>query len=538
MSYALSGYYALFPVEEIPVVYIEDINDNLASRFVDLIAHHTGIKVRSQEQHTLISKIYQRMKELKIGNPQEYYQLLANSYSDNNNQEWQNLVLLITNIESYFFRDRGQFNLLRFHILPEIIKKQELTRQLKIWSAGCSTGEEPYSLAILIQEMIPNIHQWNVKIIATDINTQALAKAKHGVYNSWSFRIVPAEVKAQYFEKVFDDYKIKHSLKRLITFEKLNLVYDLFPSVQLDIHDFDLIICRNVFIYFDHESIAKVVHKFFNCLKESGYLLTGHAELYGQNLSDFKTKIFPESVIYQHPEKSQKTALNSLNPPTMLSYDHNLTHLSSHIELLPTITPTTAPLQNQQPYSRTTLPYQPKVGNLPPKQPQVDIVSPHDLEDAQRLVQQKSYRQAQTKLDKLLKQQPRNYEAHLLKAQIYANLGKYEKASSYCHSAIALDSFAIAPYYLLAQIAEEQGNVEEAKRLLKKVIYLDSSSLTAYCDLGNLYQQEGDHGRAQKMYETALNLLRQLPPDQILPEIQNLTVADLMAQLDSKLNPN
>lgn len=520
------------------MVYIEDINDNLALKFIDLIAQHTGIKVRSQEQHTLITKIYQRMKELRISYPEQYYQLLANSYNSDNNEEWQNLVLLITNIESYFFRDRGQFNLLRFHILPEIIKRQQQTRQLKIWSAGCSTGEEPYSLAILLQEMIPNIQQWHIQIIATDINHQALAKAQQGVYNSWSFRIVPAEVKAQYFDQVHDDYKIKHPLKQLISFHKLNLVYDLFPNVQLGINDFDLIICRNVFIYFDYESIAKVVHKFFKSLKESGYLLTGHAELYGQNLSDFKTLIFPESVIYQHPESSQKTTLEPVKSTKTLSYQHNLVNLSYQPELLPTINPISAPIDSQQPNSYTKLLSQPQVEKLKSKQGQSEVHSQPQLEDARRLVEQKNYSQAQAKLDKLLKQQPRNYEANLLKAKIYANLGKYEKASSYCHSAIALDSFAIAPYYLLAQIAEEQGNVEESKRLLKKVIYLDSTSLTAYCDLGNLYRQEGDHGRAQKMYQTALDLLRQLPPEQILPETNNLTVADLIVQLETQLNTN
>ncbi len=263
------------------------------------------------------------MKNLKLDFPESYYQLLT-SLSADSAQEWQELVILFTNIESYFFRDQEQFSLLRNHIFPEIIKRKHnnKTKTIRICSSGCSSGEEPYSLAILLKELIPDLEQWNLMILGIDINQVALQKARTGIYSSWSFRKVDAEIKQRYFQIIDNEYHIDQQIKQMLKFQNLNLVKDPFPQQNSELREMDLIICRNVFIYFEASAIAKVLDKFYYTLQPLGYLITGHTELYSQNLSRFQTQVFPESLVYQ------RQAANSFDP----SIEFRTSKINSSIE--------------------------------------------------------------------------------------------------------------------------------------------------------------------------------------------------------------
>ena len=276
----------------------QSLSERLIQAFIRLIANHTGLEIRERDKVALSEKIILRMKRLKLGSPETYYQLL-NSATSESNQEWKIFVILLTNIESYFFRDQDQFNLLQNHILPELIKRKQNNKTIRICSAGCSSGEEAYTIAILLKELLPDLEQWNLMILGIDINQDALQKATKGIYRSWSFRRVDVEIVQRYFEAINDQYHLKPSIKQMVEFQALNLVKELFPHPNTELREVDLILCRNVFIYFEPSAIAKVLNKFYDALQPLGYLITGHAELYGQNLSKFQTKIFPESVVYQ-----------------------------------------------------------------------------------------------------------------------------------------------------------------------------------------------------------------------------------------------
>ncbi|MGI2901787.1 CheR family methyltransferase [Tolypothrix sp. VBCCA 56010] len=268
----------------------------LTEAFIKLIAQHTGLEIRERDQADLSEKIFFRMRALNILFPEDYYQLLEFS-SIQSYQEWQRLVLLLTNLESYFFRDKEQFNLLRDRILPELIQRQQNNKTLRICSAGCSTGEEPLSLAIVLKELIPYPEQWNLMILGVDINQEALKKAKQGIYTPWSLRSIDPEIMQRYFLHLNNQYYLDMQIKQMVKFKYLNLVKDSFPEHN-EMRDIDLIICRNVFIYFEASAIAKVLDKFHHILKPSGYLIAGHTELCGQDLSHFETKLFPESLVY------------------------------------------------------------------------------------------------------------------------------------------------------------------------------------------------------------------------------------------------
>ena len=279
------------------------LSEDLGEAFIRLIAKQTGLEMRDRDRAGLSNQIFLRMKALNLDFPINYYHILiANTIESD--REWQSFAINLTNLESYFFRDKEQFSLLRHHILPELIQRKENSKTLRICSAGCSTGEEPYSIAILLNELLPDIEEWNLIIFGLDLNQKALQKAQTGIYRHWSFRHVDPELKDRYFRLINNHYHIDDIIQKSVRFRNFNLVKEPLPQPDSELQDIDLIICRNVFIYFDSSAIAKVLDKFYHALQPLGYLITGHSELYGQNLSQFQTKVFPESIIYQRPDNN------------------------------------------------------------------------------------------------------------------------------------------------------------------------------------------------------------------------------------------
>lgn len=547
------------------------MNEPLIEKFIKLICATTGLQVREQDRDTLQKKILLRMKLLKLSTPEEYYQLLEAGTTAINTPsglqseyEWKELSLLLTISESYFFRDRGQFHLLKNYILPELIERQRPTRSLRIWSAGCSTGEEPYSLAILIQEMIPDWEQWDISILGTDINQSNIEKAKRGIYSSWSFRMVDPNLQEQHFSHRKGEWQLSERIRNMVTFQYGNLVQDSYPNISIGIHNLDLIICRNVFVYFSAKAISLVLKKFYNSLRLGGYLMTAHAELYAQSLGHFRAKVYPESVVYNRCENilrepsidvwSQESQLHQLSVRDRTAWSANPANPIVMQELpvvekkparkpfFPSVEPATSnsiqatslPLKTSTP---TTIPTQtslPRSSNTTAALPQQKIAQAL-LMEAESLFQKEAYLEAIKKAQQLITLQPTQIAAHHLMAQSYANLGQYEKASIACHQAIQLDSLSAEPYYLLAHIAEEQGDIEEAKRLCKRIIYLAPSSIFAYLELASLYEREGDIQRAKKMRTTAVDLLKEINPNAIIEQKSQLKASELLQYVQKML---
>ncbi len=526
------------------------IDPGLIQKFVRLISAQTGLYIREQDRPILARKIASRMKSLQLTDAQQYYQVLASVSTNSNSppaksahREWRQLIRLLTTIESYFFRDKGQFFLLRHHLLPELIQhRRDVARlaenatkpSLRIWSAGCSTGEEAYSLAILVSELIPDLDRWDILIVGTDINDKALEKARRGVYGPWSFRLVDEQLKRQYFHQNRYELEIDDRIKKIVTFQYGNLVCDDFPNSNPNLDRIDLILCRNVFIYFDPISISKVLDKFYRALRERGYLMTAHAELHGIGLGKFLSKMFPQSVVYQRPPEGEPQLAN------VPASNERAFPLRS----LP-------PLPYQQPWaspSPSSAP--PRYSSRPtrrPVPPATETRSPRPNGDSNAELAEACFREATVAFvngaylkaidaaGRATDLQPRYFDAYYLLARSHANLGDYNRAIYYCQQALQIDAIAVAPYYLLAHIAEEQGNIDKAKTLFKRIIYLEPNSIFAYLELGSIYDKEGNYNRAVKMRTTALELLQELPRDRTLDPDSRLTVADLIQQVRKML---
>jgi len=519
-------------------------SEEMIQRLIQLVVSHTGLQIREQDRKSFCQKIETRINYHRLFSPEQYYQLLS-ADTEESHQEWRQLMLLLTTLETYFFRDQGQFSLLKNHLLPQLIEQKrqaayisgESKPSLRIWSAGCSTGEEPYSLAILLQEMIINWENWNIFILGTDINLEAIEKAKEGFYSSWSFRMVNTDIHKKYFQQIKDGYLIAKTIREKVRFQQGNLVKDTFPRHADNIYNMDLIICRNVFVYFDNPSIGMVLEKFSKTLNSQGYLLTGHAELYGQNLNCLKSQMFPDSIVYQRQESQVKAPPleeHSLLPPSSILNPKKLARSTGK--------PTTNPqsfishkAKHSSPNTSASHATNKTLHRVHPKEEASTSPSETLLKEAKLLFLKKSYNEAIKLANNLLELHPKNFDLYYFIAQIYANLGNYQQAYDYAQQALKINSFADSPYHLLAHIAEEQGNMEAAKDFLKTVIYLTPDSISAYLELGSLYEKAGDTLRAQKMRVVALDLLKKLPHNATVKQQGGLTAKELILQVKKLL---
>ncbi|HPC47957.1 MAG TPA: protein-glutamate O-methyltransferase [Deltaproteobacteria bacterium] len=250
------------------------ISDREFALFRDLIFRHTGIHMSDRKKNLVVARLSRRLRALGLGSFSDYYRYLTEGPDAAG--ELINLVNRITTNKTDFFRERHHFDFLRDTVVPQILRDATAggQRRIRIWSAGCSSGEEPYSIAMTISELLERDRGWDVRILATDLDTEVLSRAHRGVYSSQQVAPVPVPYLSKYFDRVPDGYELKQAVKGLVVFRKLNLMDETFPMKR----SFDAIFCRNVMIYFTEETKNALVEKLHRHLKEGGYLFIGHSE--------------------------------------------------------------------------------------------------------------------------------------------------------------------------------------------------------------------------------------------------------------------
>lgn len=496
---------------------------SLMPQLIELIAARFGLRIRESEQNALWRIVLLRVKALNLRSPAAYFQILSTPYpSTASAHEWQELANQLTVTESYFFRDEGQFSLLRDHILPEIIHRKlhqsqinQLPPRLRIWSAGCASGEEAYSLAMLIDELIPDLSQWEILILGTDINARILERANRGIFTDWSFRSVKPCIQQKYFRPHREGWEIRPQIRSLVKFQADNLLQTSDPLSE--IHAFDLILCRNVFIYFGQTAIAQALKKFHKALNPNGYLLTGHTELHQQKVSEFQLLSFPKSVIYQRVEVAQSQPVAM---PLPTAYE------MSKVNSAPNFNPSSyrsAYFASSRP---TTYPTETRTGSNPAQSQNVEIA---------KLVEEEHYLAAIAHCNYAIEKKTANFKTYHLLAKSYANLGDHNHAKEACETAIKLNSLATEAYYLLSQVSEEQGDLETAVDWLKRVIYLEPKLISAYLELGSLYRKMGNSNKAQCVWNSALKLLNQVAENSVIDEQQKLTAGEAKVFVERNL---
>jgi len=252
----------------------KDISSDELSEVIVLIKSITGITMNDSKRQLIMRRLNGRLKALKLDSYREYIDLLRGGDASES-MEFSNAVT--TNLTS-FFREIHHFEFLTEKILPEIIRKKSATdKKLRIWSAGCSTGEEPYSIAMTLSNMIRDFNQWDVKILATDIDSKVLQTSKDGKYDLQRVEKIPKKFLHRWFNHSSKNkdgiYTACSDLKSLIQFNRLNLMEQWPMKGQ-----FDVVFCRNVIIYFDKDTQRKLVDRYADIVADGGYLMLGHSE--------------------------------------------------------------------------------------------------------------------------------------------------------------------------------------------------------------------------------------------------------------------
>jgi len=272
------------------------ISDKDFEQLRDFIYNICGMYFHTTKKYFLESRLTRRMEATGSKTYQDYYLLLK---SPRGSEELKFLMDEITTNETYFFRNVPQLAALENKLLPELVETKNKMgfRKLRIWSAASSSGEEAYTMAmILLEKRATLLKDWIIEIVGTDINETVIAQAKEGVYNAYSVRNIPDMYKRKYIREDNGKFILSPDVKKFVTFNKLNLYED---SKMIFMKSFDFIFCANVLIYFDTASKSKVVQHFYNNLQPYGYFFVGQSEsLHGVN-DKFKTVHFPGGFGYK-----------------------------------------------------------------------------------------------------------------------------------------------------------------------------------------------------------------------------------------------
>lgn len=271
------------------------LEDDVFRLLRDFIRDYCGIFFDDDSKYLLEKRLSRRIRLLHFSNFREYFRYLL--YHKKRDEELSSIIDILTVNETYFFREQNQLRTFSEEILPELKETNDDIRSIRIWSAGCSTGEEPYTLAMLILEK-RRFQDWKVEIFGSDINQRVLQVARSGIYRKNSFRTTEPYFLTKYFEEKEGGFRISDSVRQYVNFSHLNLL-DPF-KVRL-VGKVDVIFCRNVLIYFDYPSRKKVIDMFYERLSGGGYLLLGHAESLINISTAFTLKHFKYDMVYQKP---------------------------------------------------------------------------------------------------------------------------------------------------------------------------------------------------------------------------------------------
>lgn len=412
----------------------------------------TGLHYYADKDRDLAAHLSKRLLALSIASCTAYRPLLAGGESEF-------LVSELTIGETYFLRQPEHFALLRNTIIPELIHSNALSQRLKIWSAGCATGAEPYSLAILLSlDFESALAGWSVSVLGTDINTEYLRQARSGIFSKWALREVPEALRARCFEPQGVNWRLRDEYRRIVTFERHNLIHGPAPAV-----DFDLILCRNVLIYFSRTRIEQVAARLHAALKPGGWLLVGHAEP--------SSSIFHEYELVQAPGVTAYRRRAQPVPPAITPEEWKPPVLAAEAEPVPERTPSA----------------------FAPPSPPPAVEPDESLDQIRRL----------------------------------ADRGDWAQAEVTCRRYISANPVDAVAYLTLGLILEHRECPPDALEAFRRTIYLDRGMAIAHFHLAQCYAAGGHRERAIKALDNVIQLLASRPDGQPVAHADGMSVHEL-----------
>ena len=429
----------------------------------DLIEQRCGLRFDDSQRVSLSAAVAARMEQLGLKSDDEYYLRLHGDIPRIVEAELRNLLNLVTVTETCFFRDAGQFRLLRDRVIPALIAERASTplarHALRIWSAGCSTGDEAYSVAITLDDMgVFRKHPWlSIEIVGTDVNSEALEKARGGIYSERAVRNVEGRYLDRYFEANGGTFRLNDAIRNRVRFEFGNLTQTPMPSTGPQ----DVVLCKNVAIYFRSDVTQKLVRGLHDTLSPGGYLMLGHSESLWQMSDGFELVEHDRVFCYRKGSGFQVPRTGNVEPE----------------------------LRNPEPGTRN----------------QRSVPDPSARYDAcLALFRASEWDSAESSLTALLRSCPTFVPAYLLLGGVYAHRARYDEAVTQAESALKLTDLEPRAHLLLGMIASRAGRSDAARTSLERALYLDDSLALAHFWLGNIYRDAGDIARACGEYENVV----------------------------------
>jgi chemotaxis protein methyltransferase CheR len=400
------------------------LTNTLLIQFSDFIKNEIGLNFSQDKLSDLERGIHSAAKIFKFDDTETCIQWLMTEKL--NKKQVEILASTLTVGETYFFRDHSMFDLLEKEILPMLIEKRinENDKRIRIWSAGCSSGEEPYSIAITLMKLIPNISDWNITILATDINTEAMKKLDSGIYSEWSFRGVSEDIKESFFKETgHNKFTISADVKQLVKSNYLNLAQDSFPSLINNTNAMDIIFCKNVLMYFNPDTARKIAKNFFHCLVDGGMLFVSSVEVPQPYFNDYDQQNLDNTTVYyrRHPsltspiyiDNQELIVKSTIEIVKSDNVEVNITNEASHVD-----------------YKNLTL----------------------VLANNGKLVEALEANNKAIANDKI------NENLYYLRAMILLELGKNKEAMIALHKVLFLNPEHILAYFVLGNLSDQEKN--------------------------------------------------------------------------------
>jgi chemotaxis protein methyltransferase CheR len=408
---------------------------------------------------------------------------------------FDDLMAEVTVGETYFFRERAQFDLLRARILPEFRARRAGTQPLRVWSAACATGEEAYSIAIVLREE-------NVQgiVVATDISRARLAAARRGEYREWSFRGVSRDVVDRNFTRAGDGlFVLNGAVRRDVEFRYLNLASDLYPAMSAGVWGMDVIYCRNVLIYFDRDTICHVAKALLASLSEKGWLLLGATD---PRLDEYVkcTIVQTEAgLAYRH---GGATVVSFVAPtvPTEVAPPPPLPEVKRENVRPATFAPPMPPVPQLRDMPTSGMSH--AIGDSSVQDEIESAASAYERRDYERVVELLARKDRDGRL---------SIEDSVSYVRALANLGRLSDAGRACATALDRHRDSAELHYLHAVLVGQSGQAEESARAAKRAVYLDGTLVVARLALGTALSNAGDAPGALRAFQAAERLLLALP---------------------------
>jgi chemotaxis protein methyltransferase CheR len=415
--------------------------------------------------------------------------------------------------ETYFLRDKNLFQTLKDNIIQGIIdSSQTHSKSISFLSAGCATGEEPYSIAILIHHMFPILKDWKITIIGTDINANFLEKARQGVYSRWSLRETPEQIVKKFFVQTDANmFELSPSIRRMVKFVHLNLMESDYAKALNLRGEMDVVLCRNVLMYFDDTRRNQVVENLATLISKDGWFVSGLAESgFIQSPSLVPVK-FSNIILYQ-------------KKPALAEVDNSHALLKKKDDR-----PTLAPMPKRPIASGSPLLHNKKSPAAIKERTDIEI-----YDAALKDYENGNYKASVLKLSQILPHQGKSgsmlieTELMMLLAKSHANLGELDDAGFWCKKAIESEKLNPEIHFLQSSIFQAAGKRKEAIGSLKHAIYLDPDFIMAHFLMGMLLLGENNVTESRKSLANALSLLKNKEPEDVLPFSEGMTAARLI----------